>query len=57
MVRLAVIAAIRHEDTGYEELLMSGVTRAEARTLVREDVDRVMASWPTAIDRRLVPDQ
>jgi hypothetical protein len=44
-VRLAVLAAIRHEDTNYEDLLMSGVTRAEARDLVRDDIDRVMASW------------
>lgn len=47
-VRLAVIAAVRHEDTGYEELLMSGVSRSEARELVRGDVDRVMHSWLVA---------
>jgi hypothetical protein len=57
VVRLAVIAAIRHEDTSYEDLLMSGVTRAEARDLVRDDVDRVMASWAPAIHRPVVPDQ
>ena len=44
-VRLAVIAAIRHEDTNYEDLLMSGVTRAGARDLVRDDIDREMTSW------------
>lgn len=43
-VRLAVVAAVRHQDTRYEDLLMSGVPRAEARDLVREDIDRVMAS-------------
>jgi hypothetical protein len=44
-VRLAVIASIRHEDTSYEDLLMNGVTRTEARDLVRNDIERVMASW------------
>ena len=44
-VRLAVIAAVRHEDTRYEELLMRGVSRAEARKLVSEDVDLVLRAW------------
>jgi hypothetical protein len=44
-VRLAVVAAVRHEDTGYEDLLMSGVARTEARDLVRDDIDRVIATW------------
>ena len=44
-ITLAIVASVRHEDTGYDELLMSGVDRAEARDLVRLDVDRVLASW------------
>jgi hypothetical protein len=44
-VRLAVMAAVRHEDTRYEDLLMSGTARSEARELVRSDIDRVMDSW------------
>jgi hypothetical protein len=44
-VRLAVIASVRHEDTGYEDLLMSGVPRLEARELVREDVDSMLRLW------------
>ena len=44
-VRLAVIASVRHEDTAYEDLLMSGVPRMEARELVREDVDSVLRLW------------
>jgi hypothetical protein len=44
-VRLAVIAAVRHEDTEYEELLMRGVSRAEARELVRDDVDQILHAW------------
>jgi hypothetical protein len=42
---LAVVASIRHEDTDYDSLLMSGASRAEARDLIRETVDRVVASW------------
>ena len=44
-VELAVVAAVRHEDTGYDELLMSGIDRAEARHLVRDDVERVLDAW------------
>jgi hypothetical protein len=42
---LAVVASVRHEDTDYDSLLMSGVGRAEARDLIWPDVDRVLASW------------
>jgi hypothetical protein len=44
-VRLAVVASVRHEDTGYDRLLMSGVPRADAREEVRPDVDRVLDTW------------
>ena len=44
-VRLAVIAAIRHEDTRYEELLMQGIARREARELVNDDVDQILHAW------------
>lgn len=44
-VRLAVVAAVRHEDTDYELLLASGVPRLEARDLVRGNIDRVLAGW------------
>jgi hypothetical protein len=44
-VQLAVVAAVRHEDTRYDDLMMNGVPRAEARELVREDIDRVVRSW------------
>ena len=50
-VRLAVIASVRHEDTAYEDLLMSGVPRMKARELVREDVDRVLRAWLSASTR------
>ncbi|MFF0487705.1 DUF2293 domain-containing protein [Nocardia sp. NPDC004068] len=42
---LAVIASIRHRDTDYDELLMTGVPRAEARTRIRARVDQVLDSW------------
>ncbi|HEY3444941.1 MAG TPA: DUF2293 domain-containing protein [Myxococcales bacterium] len=44
-LRLAVIASIRHLDTDYDELLMNGVHRAEARDRIRAAVDRVLRSW------------
>lgn len=44
-LKLAVAASVRHRDTGYDELLMSGVDRAEARLLVRDEVERVLESW------------
>ena len=44
-IRLAVIASVRHEDTTYEDLLMSGVSREDARGLVRADVDGVLEAW------------
>jgi hypothetical protein len=44
-VTLAVVASVRHEDTEYDSLLMSGVPRAEARDRVRPDIDRVLNAW------------
>ncbi len=44
-VKLAVVASVRHQDTGYDELLMTGLDRAEARERVRDDVDRVLERW------------
>lgn len=44
-VRLAVIASVRHLDTDYDELLMSGVPRALARERIRDDIDKVLDRW------------
>ncbi|MGX7826827.1 DUF2293 domain-containing protein [Actinokineospora sp. 24-640] len=44
-VTLAVVAAIRHEETDYDAMLMAGVPRAVARERIRGDVDRVLARW------------
>jgi hypothetical protein len=44
-VTLAVVASVRHEDTPYDDLLMSGLPRAEARQRVWPDVERVLQGW------------
>ena len=44
-VRLAVAASVRHRDTDYDELLMAGIDRSEARWRVTADVDRILATW------------
>jgi hypothetical protein len=44
-IMLAVLASIRHEDTDYDDLLMSGVARADARDRIRPAIDRVLAAW------------
>ena len=44
-VRLAVAASVRHVDTDYDELLMSGVDRDTARRQVRERVEDVLRAW------------
>jgi len=40
-----VLASVRHEDTDYDDLLMSGVAREEARSRVRLVIDGVLAGW------------
>ena len=47
-VELAVRAHVRHEHTAYDELLGRGVERFEARALVDERVEEVLASWKAA---------
>lgn len=44
-IMLAVVASVRHEDTGYDSLLMAGVGREEARDRLRPAVDRILAAW------------
>jgi len=44
-LHLAVAAAVRHVNTPYDELLMGGVDRLEARARVRAEVEQVMAGW------------
>ncbi len=42
---LAVVAAVRHAHTSYDELLMSGMARGDARATVQAEVDRVLDTW------------
>ena len=44
-LELAVVAAIRHEDTRYDDLLMSGVDRADAREQVGAEVFETLERW------------
>ena len=44
-LELAVTAAVRHEDTRYDELLMSRLARELARAQVRDEVVRVLDGW------------
>jgi len=44
-VRIAVIAHIRHAETKYDELLMRGYERWNARAQVEEVVRRIFTKW------------
>ncbi len=44
-ITLAVVASVRHEDTEYDRLLMSGVPREDARDRVRPVIDAVLDTW------------
>jgi hypothetical protein len=44
-IMLAVVASIRHEDTDYDDLLMSGVGREEARDRIRPAINQVLVAW------------
>jgi hypothetical protein len=53
-ITLAVIASIRHQDTGYDTLLMRGMGRTEARDRIRDQIDQILAAWrePPRTQRR-----
>jgi len=44
-LELAVLASVRHQDTPYDELLMSGRDRTLAREHVRDQVNAVLDQW------------
>lgn len=44
-ITLAVIASVRHADTAYEDLLMTGVERQDARRQVHAEVQEVLDRW------------
>jgi hypothetical protein len=52
-IALAVAASVRHLDTRYDELLMSGMDRGDARERVRPEVERILDRWreTSAVDR------
>jgi len=47
MIDLAVSAWIRHRHTNYDELLMKGQDRHDARSAVRDPVDDLRERWRT----------
>lgn len=42
---LAVMAWIRHQHTNYDELLMQGHERLEARDLIRSQIQECLQRW------------
>lgn len=44
-IELAVGAHVRHSHTRYDELLVDGLERNQARRAVAEEVDRVLDNW------------
>ncbi|WP_367040742.1 DUF2293 domain-containing protein [Streptomyces sp. Je 1-332] len=44
-VTAAVVAAVRHAETPYDRLLMSGVPRGEARRRIAPAVEAVLRAW------------
>ena len=47
-LELAVRASVRHENTDYDQLLMAGVARDDARRRIADDVDRIVDGWRSA---------
>jgi hypothetical protein len=48
-LRLAVVARIRHEYTGYDQLLMQLGDRAAAREAVHTEIGRILAQWQAPV--------
>jgi hypothetical protein len=42
-----VVASIRHQDTDYDALLMSGITGEDARARIRLSIDAILAACST----------
>lgn len=49
----AVVAGVRHVDTPYDQLLMSGVPRYEARRRIARTVEAVLREWEAGVEIRL----
>ncbi|MFC8242911.1 DUF2293 domain-containing protein [Streptomyces chartreusis] len=48
-VTSAVVAAVRHTDTPYDQLLMSGVPRHEARRRIMAMVETTLGAWRAGV--------
>jgi hypothetical protein len=48
-LRLAVIAAVRHKHTNYDELLMKGFERLDAREQVWAQIEEVLEHWSAEV--------
>lgn len=44
-ILLAVTAHIRHTETKYDEVIMSGWERSEARSKVQSEIDQILQKW------------
>jgi hypothetical protein len=44
-IRLAVIAHIRHRETRYDDLLMRGYDRSDARAEIQKEVTQILHQW------------
>ena len=44
-ITLSVVARIRHTETDYDELLMRGFDRRDARGIVKDRIDEVLEKW------------
>ncbi len=49
-VRLSVIAWVRHQHTPYDELLMKGVERMQARAQIADTLTKVFEEWAVKMD-------
>ncbi len=51
-IHMAVVAHVRHAETNYDQLLGHGVERHEARAMVADAVDEVLAQWSALFGTR-----
>jgi len=47
-LRLAVMASIRHKHTEYDDLLMTGLDRMDARREVQGKIEEILSNWENA---------
>jgi hypothetical protein len=51
-VFLAVAAHIRHTETNYDELLMQGTDRSDARRAVSSAIAKILETWSSSGESR-----